>query len=70
MYRLLLKTNLVKVDNRLPELVLRLVEVSHTNLAKIAGVEFVDVRSVMMLATSHTSATRMLSMLAYTTMTG
>jgi len=46
------------------------VEVSHTNLAKIAGVEFVDVRSVMMLATSHTSATRMLSMLAYTTMTG
>jgi hypothetical protein len=45
-------------------------EISHANLSKVTGMVLVDVGSVMMLATSHTTTTWMLSVLAYTTMTG
>ena len=61
--------HLLEVDRRLPELVLRLVEVSHANFSEVTGVVFVDVSSVMMLVTSHTTTTGMLAMLAYTTVT-
>jgi hypothetical protein len=46
------------------------VEVPHSNFAEVARMVFVDVRSVVVLATCHTATTRMLSVLAYTTMTG
>jgi hypothetical protein len=45
------------------------VEISHANFAKVSRVVFVDVRSVMMLTTSHTTTTGMLSVLSYSTMT-
>ena len=62
--------HLLEVDDWFPELVLCLVEISHANFAEVTRMVFVDVRSVMMLATSHTTTTWMLSMLAYTTVTG
>lgn len=61
---------LVKVDDWLPELILCLVEVSHTNFSEITRVVFIDVRSVVMLTTGHTTTTGMLPVLSYTTMTG
>ena len=45
-------------------------EVSHTNFTKVTRVVLVDVGSVMMLATCHTSTTWVLAVLADTTMTG
>lgn len=45
-------------------------EIPHANFAEITGMVLVDVCSVMMLSTSHTTTTRMLSMLAYATMSG
>lgn len=62
------RTDLLKVDDWFPEFILCLVEVSHSNLAKVARMVFVDICSVMMLTTCHTATTRMLSMFAYTTM--
>ena len=62
-------TDLFKVDGRLPELILCLVKVSHSNFAEVARMVFIDVCSVMVLATCHTTTTRMLSVLAYTAMT-
>jgi hypothetical protein len=44
------------------------VEISHANFAEISGVIFIDVGSVMMLTTSHTTTTGVLSMLPYSTM--
>ena len=44
-------------------------KVSHSNFAEVARMVLVDIGSVMMLATCHTATTRMLSVLAYTTMT-
>jgi len=44
------------------------VKVSHSNFAKVTRMVFVDVGSVVVLATCHTATTRMLSVLAYTTM--
>ena len=61
---------LVEVDCRFPELVVGLVEISHADLSKVTGMVLVDVRSVMVLATSHTATTWMLSVLAYTTVAG
>lgn len=61
---------LVEVDNRLPELVLELVEVPHTNLSEVTWMVLVDVGTVVVLTTSHTTTTGMLSVLANTTMTG
>jgi hypothetical protein len=44
------------------------VKVSHSNFAEVARMVLVDVGSVVVLATCHTATTRMLSVLAYTTM--
>lgn len=63
-------SDLIEVDCGFPELVVRLVEVSHADLSKVTGVVLVDVRSVMVLATSHTATTWMLPVLAYTTVAG
>lgn len=63
-------TYLVKVDNRLPELVLRLVEIPHADFPEVTGMVFVEIGSVMMLSTSHTTTTGMLSMFAYTAAAG
>jgi len=43
------RPQLVEVDNGLPELVLKLVEVPHTDFTEVTGMVFVDVRSVVML---------------------
>jgi hypothetical protein len=43
------RPQLVKVDNGLPELVLKLVEVPHTDFTEVTGMVFVDVGSVVML---------------------
>ena len=56
--------HLVQVDNRLPELILQLVEISHAHFPEVTGMVFVQICSVMMLSTSHTTSTRMLSVLA------
>lgn len=61
---------LVEVDDGLPEVVLLLVEVSHTNLTEITRMVFVDVGSVVVLTTGHTTTTGMLAVLADTTVTG
>ena len=45
-------------------MVLHFVKVSHTDFAEIARMVFIDIGPVMMLSTSHTSSTRMLSVLA------
>jgi hypothetical protein len=55
------ETDLVEVDDWLPEMVLLLVEVPHTNLTKITWMVLVEIGSVMMSTTSHTTTTRMLS---------
>ena len=64
------QTYLIQVDNRLPEVVALLVEVSHTDLSKVTGMVPVHVGSVVMLSTSETATTWMLAVLAYTTVTG
>lgn len=63
-------THLVKIDHGLPELLVRLVEISHADFAKVTRMVLVDIGSVVMLTTSHTATTWVLSVLAYTTMTG
>lgn len=63
-------TDLVEVDNRLPELVLELVKVSHTNLTEVTGMVLVQVGTVVVLTTGHTTTTGMLASLADTTVTG
>ena len=63
-------TYLVEIDDRLPKLILRLVEIPHTNLPEVTRVVFIEIGSMMMLPTSHTATTGMLSMLAYTAMAG
>jgi hypothetical protein len=63
-------TYLIKVDNWLPEVVLLLVKVSHSDLSKVTRMVLVHVRSVMMLTTSKTTTTGMLAMLSYTTVSG
>ena len=63
-------THFIEIDDGLPELVVGLVEVAHAHFSKVSGMVLVDIRAVVMLATSHTSTTGMLAVLAYTTMTG
>lgn len=58
-------TDLVKVDDRLPELVRLAMEVSHANLSEVTWMVLVHVRAMMMLTTGHTATTWMLSVLAY-----
>lgn len=61
---------LVKVDDWLPELVLQLVEVAHTDLSEVTWMVLVDVGAVVVLTTGHTTTTGMLPVLADTTVTG
>jgi hypothetical protein len=42
---------LVEIDDWLPEVILLLVEVSHTDLSEVTGMVLVHVGSVMMLTT-------------------
>jgi hypothetical protein len=61
---------LVEVDDRLPEVISLLMEISHSNLAVVSRMVLVHVRSVVVLASRQTSTTGMLAMLAYTTVSG
>lgn len=63
-------TYLVEVDGGLPELLLGLVEVPHTDLTEVTRVVLVDVGTVVVLTTGHTATTRGLAVLADTTVTG
>ena len=63
-------TYLVEVDHGLPELLVGLVEVPHTNLTEITGVVLVEVGTVVVLTTGHTTTTGVLAVLADTTVTG
>ena len=56
--------HLIQVDDRLPELILQFVEVPHAHFSEVTGMVFVEIRSVMMLSTGHTTATRMLPVFA------
>lgn len=53
-------THLVDVDLRLPLLVAEKVEAAHTNLTKVTRVVLVDVGSVVVLTTGHTTTTGVL----------
>jgi len=63
-------TYLVEVDDWLPELVLHLVEVAHTDLSEVTRVVLVHVGTVVVLTTGKTTTTGMLSVLSDTTVTG
>ncbi len=63
-------TYLVEVDCRLPELLLGLVEVPHTDLTEVTGVVLVEVGAMVVLTTGHTTTTGMLTVLSDTTVTG
>jgi hypothetical protein len=63
-------TYLVEVDGGLPELLLGLVEVTHTDLTEVTRVVLVDVGTVVVLTTGHTTTTGGLAVLANTTVTG
>jgi hypothetical protein len=63
-------TYLVEVDCGLPELLLGLVEVPHTDLTEVTGVVLVEVGAVVVLTTGHTTTTGMLTVLSDTTVTG
>ena len=60
----MLFAHLVQIDDRLPELILQLVEVSHAHFAEVTGMVFVEIGPVMMLSTRHTTSTGMLSVFA------
>lgn len=45
-------------------------KVSHAHFSEVTGMVFVDISSVMMLSTCHTTSTRMLSVLANAAVTG
>ena len=64
------ETYLIEVDSWLPELVLSLVEVSHTNFSEVTRMVLVDVGAVVVLTTGHTATTGRLAVLANTTFTG
>ena len=65
-----LRSYLVEVDSGLPELLVGLVEVPHTDLSEVTWMVLVDVRSVMVLTTGKTTTTGMLPVFADTTVTG
>jgi len=64
------QTHLIQIDNRLPELILQLVEIPHPNLSKVARVVFVEVRPVVVLSSCHTASTGIFSVLADTAVAG
>ena len=61
---------LVEVDDRLPVVVLQLVEMPHPDLAKVSRMILVDVGSVVVLSSSHTASTRVLAVLANASVAG
>lgn len=61
---------LIEVDDWLPEVVLLLVEISHTNLSEVTWMVLVQVGTVVVLTSSKTTSTRMLAVLADTSLTG
>lgn len=61
---------LVEVDDGLPELVLELVEVPHTDLTEVTRVVLVHVGTVVVLTTGKTTTTGRLAVLSNTTVTG
>jgi hypothetical protein len=63
-------TYLVEIDHGLPELLVGLVEVPHTNLTEVTGMVLVEVGTVVVLTTGHTTTTGVLTVLADTTVTG
>lgn len=63
-------TYLVEVDCGLPELLLGLVEVPHTDFTEVTRVVLVEVGAVVVLTTGHTTTTGMLTVLSDTTVTG
>ena len=64
------KTYLIEIDNRLPEMVALLVEISHTDLSEVTWMVLIHVGTVVMLSSCQTTSTGMLSVLSYTTVTG
>lgn len=64
------RTYLVQVDDRLPEVVALLVEVSHADLSKVPRMVLVHVGTVMVLSSGETATTGMLAVLSYTTVSG
>lgn len=64
------RPQLLDVDLWLPEVVSLLVEVSHTDLTEVTRVVLVQVGSVVVLTTSHTTSTGILSVLTDSTLTG
>jgi hypothetical protein len=64
------ETYLVQVYRRFPEFVHRLVEVPHADLSEVTGMVFIEIGTVVMLATGHTATTGVLAVLSDTTITG
>jgi hypothetical protein len=62
--------DLVEVNDGTPVDVVLQVELTHTDLTKVTRMVLIHVNTVMMLTTSKTTTTRMLSVLADTTVTG
>ena len=56
--------HLIQVDDRLPELILQFVEVPHAHFSEVTRMVFVEIGSVMVLSTRHTTSTGMLSVFA------
>ena len=56
--------HLIQVDNRLPELILQFVEVPHAHFSEVPRMVFVEICSVVVLSTRHTTSTGMLSVFA------
>lgn len=66
----LYETHFIQIDNRLPVVVVQLVEVSHADLPEIARVESVQVRPVMVLPAGHAPSAGVFAMLAYSAVPG
>ena len=64
------QTHFLQINDGFPELILQLMKISHSHFSEITRVIFIQVRTVMVLATGHTASTRMLAMLAHTAMAG
>lgn len=61
---------LVNIDRTAPVCVFGKVEVPHTNLTEVTRMVLIEVGSVVVSTTSETATSRMLAVLAYTTVTG
>jgi len=61
---------LLNVESRSPLVVAEEVEVPHADLTEVTGMVLVQVGAVVVLTTGHTTTTRVLSVLADTSLTG